>query len=532
VPDGITYLPYSDTGYFSRLVTDYLKKEPRLAEFFTYYPDRDGIAMAIDERKKYPVDRETLVNILTHQYAGLHKYDAVVTNIDLLKDENTFTVCTAHQPNLLTGYLYFVYKIIHAIKLAEELKTLQPENNFIPVYYMGSEDNDLDELGVFRYADKKFVWDGGGQSGAVGRMHTASLRPLLDELFKLLGPPGAYCDQLKELLEHTYLQHDTIAKATQYLVNELFGRYGLIVLDPDEAAFKKAILPVLKDDLLNQTAYSLVSQQAAELNKHYKVQATPRPINLFYLDTELRERIEKEGAYWSVLNTDIKWDETALQEELEVHPERFSPNVILRGILQETILPDVAFIGGGAEVAYWLQLKPLFEHYKVFYPAVMLRQSALWIDETGRRLKEQLHLSTEDLFKPTDELIKHYLGENAGNKWQTLNETAEIEKVLAQLKQKAVSLDPNLGRSSEAVLVKIKHQLAVLEQKMLRAEKRKNDVAVQRIKRLKGHIFPGGNLQERTENFISYYLQMGPEYFDLLKDTLKPLMAQFLVIEQ
>jgi uncharacterized protein YllA (UPF0747 family) len=162
----------------------------------------------------------------------------------------------------------------------------------------------------------------------------------------------------------------------------------------------------------------------------------------------------------------------------------------------------------------------------------MLRQSALWIDETGRRLKEQLHLSTEDLFKPTDELIKHYLGENAGNKWQTLNETAEIEKVLAQLKQKAVSLDPNLGRSSEAVLVKIKHQLAVLEQKMLRAEKRKNDVAVQRIKRLKGHIFPGGNLQERTENFISYYLQMGPEYFDLLKDTLKPLMAQFLVIEQ
>ena len=246
-------MPYSDTGYFSKLVTDYLKNDPKLKEFYTYTFDKDGIAKAIQDRQKRPVDREMLVNTLRHQYRHLTVHENVEKNLQLLSLDNTYTICTAHQPNLLTGYLYFVYKILHAIKLAEEFKGLHPDKNFVPVYYMGSEDNDIEELGTFRFNKDKYVWDGDGQKGAVGRMHTKGLKNLLHELFKLFGPPGDNCDELIRILTEAYLKHATIADATQYIINELFGSFGLIILNPDVASFKQAILPIIKDDLLHQT---------------------------------------------------------------------------------------------------------------------------------------------------------------------------------------------------------------------------------------------------------------------------------------
>ncbi len=528
-----TYLPYIDTGYFTPLILDYLKQDQRLKDFYAYKPDAAGIEKAIADRRKYPVDRKTLVSILQEQYSRLPTHDAVNDNIKLLANDNTFTICTAHQPNLLTGYLYFIYKIIHAIKLAEELNTKHTDKNFVPVYYIGSEDNDLEELGVFRYEGKKFVWDADGQTGAVGRMDTKSLKKVLDELFKVMGPPGTNLQQLKELLTEAYLKHKNIADATQYLVNELFGKYGLVVLNPDEAAFKKAILPIIKDDLLNHCAHPLVTAQVEKLEElQYKSQAYPRPVNLFYLKDNIRERIEKNGDKWEVLNTEIIFSETELLNELKMHPERFSPNVILRGLFQETILPNVAFIGGGAEVAYWLQLRPVFEHYKVFFPVVMLRQSVLWINKREHELREKLQLSVKDIFKPEPILVKNFVAAHSSDDWQTGEEAAMIENAMLALKLKAVSLDTTLRSSAEAALVKMKHQLEVLEKKMLRAEKRKMQIDMQRITRLRSVIFPDDSLQERKENFMSWYLRYGPTYFDILKENIQPLKQEFLVLEE
>lgn len=527
-----TYLPYADTGYFSQLVINYLNRSKDLEDFYTYTPDAAGVQSAIADRKNFPIDRKVLVDTLRKQYEALPPYQAVTKNLDLLLNENTFTICTAHQPNLMTGYLYFIYKIIHAIKLAEELKRLHPENNFVPVYYMGSEDNDLDELGTFRYEDRKFVWDANGQAGAVGRMDTTSLKPLLQELFKLLGPPGNNLEEIKKLLEETYLKHKTIGQATQYLVHELFGRFGLIVLDPDEAVFKRSIIPIIEEDLLKQTAYNVVSSTIDKLSGHYKAQAHPRPVNLFYLDNQLRERIEKTGDKWQVVNTNIQWNESELLTALQSHPERFSPNVILRGLFQETILPNVAFIGGGAEVAYWLQLKDIFTHYKVFYPAVLLRQSALWISSHAAKTRKQSGLSIEATFRKELDLVKDYVLQNSEDDWQTSEETVVVEKTLEQLKHKATALDPTLRSSADAALTKIRHQLQVLEKKMYRAEKRKMQTQLARITKLKKMLFPNDGLQERIENFLPYYLQYGKDYFSTLKDATKPLDNKFLIIEE
>lgn len=525
-----TDITYRETGYFSQLAVDYLDHKKELAPFYAYTPDIAGIENAIKERGKYPVNRQVLTDTLQKQYASLNKSEAVVNNLAALTNENTYTICTAHQPNLLTGYLYFIYKIAHAISLADMLNKKHTDKHFVPVYFMGSEDNDLDELGVFRYGANKYRWDADGQKGAVGRMNTKSMKTVLDELFRVMGPPGAHTDELKELLQNAYLQHDTIGQATQYLVNELFGRYGLIVFDPDDADFKREIADVITDDLLNHTANGLVSKQAGALNELYHSQAYPRKINLFYLHDQLRERIERTGDQWQVLNTDIAWTQEELLQELKEHPERFSPNVILRGILQERLLPDVAFIGGGAEVAYWLQLKTVFEHYHTFYPTVLLRQSALWIEPKAVELQEQTNLSVAELFTDTETLIKGHVVTNTENDWQTGAEAAAFAGIMQQLKEKATALDPTLEASAEAALAKIKHQLTVLEKKMLRAEKRKHETATHRIAKLKEWLFPNESLQERTENFIEYYTLHGQEFIDTVVQCIKPIDNKFLII--
>lgn len=532
MPSDCIYIPYQDTNSFSKLVIDYQQRSPNLQPFYQFAPNPQGVAEAIKERANYKLDRPTLVNTLQQQYEDLQPIDAVNKNIASLANDNTYTICTAHQPNLLTGYLYFIYKILHTIKLAEELNNTYSDRHFVPVYYMGSEDNDLDELGTFRYEQERFVWNGDGQTGAVGRMNTKSLKPLLAKLFNILGPPNKNTEALKKLLTEAYLKQPTIGKATQYLVHQLFGQYGLVVVDPDEDAFKQGILPIIEDDLLQHTAKGLVEQQVEKLTEAgYKSQAYPRDINLFYMKENIRERLEKEGDKWVVLNTNISFTKEELIKELKEHPKRFSPNVILRGLLQETMLPNVVFIGGGAEVAYWLQLKEVFNHYKVFYPVVLQRQSAMWVTPKYTAIRKKLGLSIQDLFKPTLTLEEEEVKKKTGTHWQTEEEQATTKKLLTSLKDKAVAIDATLGASAEAALTKITKQLTVLEKKMLRAEKRKLETTINRLHLLKEGLFPNGGLQERIDNFATYYPTYGPKFIEQLKKGILPYNEQFLIVE-
>lgn len=525
-------LPYAATGRFSRLVTDYLAADPGLRSFYRFSPDREGIRQAIEERCSYPVNRSLLTDTLHRQYEGLTMTEEVARNLQALAQKNTFTVCTAHQPNLLTGYLYFVYKILHAIRLSDELNRQYPQQHFVPVYYMGSEDNDLDELGTFRYEKRKFIWDGGGQRGAVGRMKTKTLKTLLDELFRIMGPPGPGCDELKELLVRAYLDQPTIGAATRVLVNELFGRYGLVVLDPDDANFKKQVLPIMREDLLQHSAAQIVGEQIARLSEQYKVQAHPRPINLFYLADNLRERIERSEDRWQVLNGDVVWTQQELEQELEQHPERFSPNVILRGLLQERILPDVAFIGGGAEVAYWLQLRTLFEHHNVFFPALILRQSFHWMDAYTSDLVHKTGLDIPGLFAEEHEQTAQLISRHGGTEWQLVPQQQALEALLLQLKEQATAIDPTLREAAGAVMARIRRQVDALSKKMLRAEKKKHEIVLDRLQRIRQQLFPNNGLQERVENFLPFYLQYGPAFFDMLLRNQDPWKQEFIIAEE
>jgi uncharacterized protein YllA (UPF0747 family) len=246
-----TKTTYGQTGFFSKIILDYLNGEAALQPFYTHPVSFDGIKAAIGDRKKYASNRKLLVDTLQKQYKTVNAPEKVQANIKSLLSENTFTVTTAHQPNIFTGHLYFIYKILHTIKLCEKLKADMPENNFVPVFYMGSEDADLEELGHVYINGVKHEWNT-KQTGAVGRMKVdKALIKMLDEIAGEITI-HLHGKEIIEQMKACYVEGTTIELATFKLVNALFGDYGLIVFLPDDAEYKRAFIPVVEKELKEQ----------------------------------------------------------------------------------------------------------------------------------------------------------------------------------------------------------------------------------------------------------------------------------------
>ncbi len=527
-----TRLPYRQTGAFSKIAADYIDQAAALQPFFGQPPTKQGIKKAIEERKHFTVNRKVLVEELMKQYKAVAISDKTKTNIQLLLSENTFTITTAHQNNIFTGPLYFIYKILHAIKLAEQLKESLPENNFVPVFYIGSEDADLDELNHIWLGGEKLAW-ATKQTGAVGRMIIDNQLVKLIDAIEGQASIHSSGKEIVELLRQHYKEGATIQDATFSFVNALFSEYGLIVLLPDNANLKKLTAKIFEDDLLRQTASGIVEQTAANLTAAgYKVQANPREINLFYLKGDRRDRIEKKNEDWKVVNGEEIFSEKGILTELKEHPERFSPNVILRGLYQETILPNIAFIGGGGETAYWLQLKNLFAHYKVPFPVLVLRNSFLVIEKKWQQAISKLGFTTEDFFLSEQELINRLVARESDNKLKLNGTFSAAEQLYVAIKKQAVAIDVTLDKHVEALKIQTLYRLQELEKKMLRAEKRKFADRQRQIHTIKEQLFPGNGLQERRENLSYYYAKWGREFIQQLYDNSLGLEQEFVVLSE
>jgi bacillithiol biosynthesis cysteine-adding enzyme BshC len=524
------YLPYENTGYFSKIVQDYLQQHENLKPYYLHEANLVGVQSAMAERDLHSVDRVVLVEALTEQYKGVETENWVKKNIAALLLPNTYTITTAHQPNIFTGPLYFIYKIIHTIKLATELTSIFPEKNFIPVYYMGSEDADLDELGFVNIDGTKLVWDT-AQSGAVGRM-------LVDKAFiglikRIAGQVGVlpYGNELTALFESCYTVGKTIQQSTLELVNALFGRYGLLVLVPDNPKLKRLFAPIIAKELTEQFSQKIVAETIASLQEQYKVQAAGRPINLFYLIEDKRERIEFNNGLYKVTALGLQFTKEAILQELNNNPERFSPNVILRGSFQESILPNIIFIGGGGELAYWLELKNVFKAAGVAYPLLMLRNSFALLTNKMVSKQTALQISDADLFLPTHELIKAYVERNSANELNLSEDINQAKAFYEMLYDKAQKIDATLNDHVRALETSAIKNIKALELKFRRAEKRKFSAAENQITQLKEVLFPANSLQERHENFSIFYSKFGPQMIDLIYESSKGIDPSFILIK-
>lgn len=521
---------YQQTGKFSKIVSDYLDGAGYLKPFFNLGPVAENVPAQIRQKQQQPMDRNLLVTVLQEQYQIVPPSEAVQRNIRALASANTFTVCTAHQPNLFTGPLYFLYKILHAIKLADAWKNGFPQFHFVPVYYMGAEDADLEELNHTWIQGKKYTWQT-KQTGAVGRMTVdKDLENLMSEIKGQLSvlPFGA---DVMNLFQECYEPGQSIQTATFRFVHRLFADYGLVVLIPDNAVLKRKMRAVFEEDLFRQLPSDIVSESCARLSAHCDVQANPREINLFYLHENIRERIVKAKEGFAVHNTGIRFTNEAMLQELEQHPERFSPNVILRGLFQETILPNLAFVGGGGELAYWLQLKDLFDHYQVPFPMLVLRNSFLLIGKKWSDLIQKLNISSPILFGSELDILNRLL-EQAGKKPMLNGQLHQLEALYDGLKESATAVDVSLQQHVEALKAKAVYRLQQLEKKMQRAERKRHEALQSHVQQIRQQLFPGEGLQERRENFSSFYGKWGKAFISELYQHSLSLEQEFVIVRE
>lgn len=524
------FLPYQRTGMFSTLVLDYLNQSPNVQPFYAHSVSMEGLDAAIQERKKFPTNRNLLTAAFTEAY-NQNSSAKQLENIKLLQSPDCFTVCTAHQPNIFTGYLYFIYKILHTIKLAKDLASAFPQYTFVPIFYMGSEDNDLEELGQVKVDGVKMVWKT-KQTGAVGRMQVdKALLQIISQIEQQLCilPQGA---ALNTILRDSYREGSTIGESTFRLVNHLFAEYGLLVLNADLASLKTTMLTVFKDDLVTNTPHQLVSNTISSLGEKYKVQVNPREINLFYLKDENRERIIFQNNHFTTESNLFHFSEVEILAELEAFPERFSPNVVLRGLYQETILPNIAFIGGGAEIAYWLELKSLFTHYKVPFPVLLLRNSFLIANKEQIDQWLALGLTIENLFQSEFEIMNQLVRKHSNLSIDIIPELATVESAFRAMQAKAAAIDATLQTHIEALLTQLNKKLNGVEKKMMRAEKRKFEEQKLRIQKLKGQLFPNNSLQERQDNFMYFYAKYGKNFLNGIYLQSPSLLQEFGVLIQ
>jgi bacillithiol biosynthesis cysteine-adding enzyme BshC len=513
-------LPLKDTKSFIPFFLDYVSQKKELTPFYHRFPVIENFEKQLAEKATaFPAPhREVLHRALTAQYGSLPLPPPVKQHLESLLEANTFTVTTGHQLNIFTGPLYFIFKIVTVINSCRQLRARYPQHRFVPVYWMASEDHDYDEIKYFRLLGKKITWTT-AQQGAVGRFSTEGLATIAREL-----PDAA------QFFATAYAQNKTLAAAVRQYVTHLFGADGLVVVDGDDAALKTLFAPVVEQELLHQRSHGLVEKQNTALEHlGYPAQVFSRPINLFYLTDSVRARIEKQGEQFRVVDQTLRFDEQQIRAELTAHPERFSPNVILRPLYQEIILPNLAYCGGPAEMVYWLQLKAVFDFYQVPFPILLPRNFAMVIPAPVAKKWEKTGMAWADLFEEKNYLHNQWTIRNSGLALTLSAELATGRALYEGVQQRAAQIDSSLVRMVAAESKRALDGIEKIEHKFLRAAKRTQREKLQQLDAVKDFLFPNGSLQERTDSFLNFYLE-DVHFLDHLYEHLDPFDFRFTLI--
>jgi len=527
----VNRIPFDQVPQLSARDKAYANGDPALRPFYKYEVNIKNFSNVIAAKQKANIDRSTLVNVLQQQYEKFETTKAVLDNVNSLNEDHTFTIITAHQPSLFTGPLYYIYKIVSVINLTKRLKAEYPAYNFVPVFVTGGEDHDFEEVNHMHLFGKTLTWEN-EEKGSVGMMKTASLAPVLEELKSFMGDKEN--DQrLFELIHSTHTKYEKYSDAIMAFANELFKAYGLVILNMNQVDLKRLFLPVIKEEILRNPSKDLVEKsQEALKNAGFKSQAFPREINLFYLKDQLRERIVQEDGVFKVLNTDYTFSETEMIVEAENHPERFSPNVITRPLYQEKVLPNLAYIGGGGELAYWMERQSQFEYYGIEFPMLIRRNSVMWIDKGTSKKMNKLNLTVHTVFENSDSLIKLFIHDQTETDLSFEKEKEQLRTMFNGIKEKAGQVDNTLVAKFEGEYTRQLKSLEQMEGRLVRAEKQKNEVSVNQIRSLKEKLYPKNGLQERHDNFISFYLKYGDGFIETLLKHLDPMEKGFIVIKE
>lgn len=516
---------------FSSLDREIVARSSHLQPFLTPVADLANLAAQATKKLASYTNRSTLLAILSKQYEGITLPPQLEQNLDALKEENTFCITTAHQPLLFGGKFYFLSKALSTIKMAQAASTALKDTKIVPVFVLGTEDHDIEEVRYTQIFGETMTWNS-EMAGPVGRMPLGNIPDLIQDMEQILGslPHGPW---ILELVRKSYLPQYTFGQATRMFLHQLLGEHGLIVIDLDTIEAKSMFAKIIKEEIKVESSNTIVNNTISKLEiAGVKTQAKPRSINLFYLDTGIRSRIERlpNGRFHAV-QTNLEWSEDELTELIQTTPEAFSPNVILRPILQEMTLPNLVFIGGGGELAYWIELGDLFAHFGIPRPLLQRRHSTWLVDDVNQHRLQRLEMTFDQIFQPLDDTIRKYVLAHSNQASDLNAEKKALLDVLGNVREKLALIDSTLVRSYESAEVHILKQLEVLESKMVRGLKNKQEEEVQLIRNLYSKLLPEGQLQERYESFLPWLARYGKGLINTLLDEYDPFGTDLIVVK-
>ncbi len=514
-------IPFEQTQSFPKFILDYLSESPSLDPFYHRKVSIQNFNAQLIEKQNQGVNREVLVDVLKNQYQDSPYFLKMSPQIASLSSKKTFTVATGHQLCLFTGPLYFIYKIFSTINLSEQLNISYPDNHFVPIFWMASEDHDFQEVNHLHLFGDKLVWNQ-NRKGAVGDIPTESIAEIFPVLEKLLGS-SPEAQELLNLFSSSYIKHQNLSSATKYLVDTLFSKYGLLVLDAAAPQLKKLAISIIQKDVLLQGHQKMIEDS----NEGLPSQAHVRAINFFYMKSGLRERIEKRGSRFHILNTELQFSIEEMKHEIECYPEHFSPNVLMRPLYKELILPNLAMIGGSAEINYWMQLKSTFSSHQIVYPILVLRNSLLFIERKIAKKIKKLGFEPHDFFLKEQDLHRKYILKNSSLDLSLEYQIKQIQTIFRDILKKTE--DSGLQSSIEAEKQRQINSLIKLEHKLKKAEKKNHEISLNQISLVKKKLFPEKKLQERHDNMIPFFLKYGESWMGGLKSELNPLDPNFMI---
>ena len=523
----ILQIPRKELDLFSEQDLDFVYHQEKLKDFIGLPFSLENFQSQIDLKQKLYTNeaRLTLTSVLEERYKRVKNNNRALEQITQLKDSNTYTVTTGHQLCVLGGPLYFFLKIIHVIKLSERLNEHYPNQHFIPVFWMASEDHDHAEVDHLNLFNKTFQWNH-EQKGPVGRFTTKNLSSLFDEVSMLFKD-----DQLNEL-QHVFdsFQGETYGKAFMNWLHGLFSEKGLLIIDGDQSKLKQSFTPLMVKELSHEFSNQEIQAVNQKLtHQKRKIQLHSREINLFYIDGNERTRIVKKGNDYVIGSQKMNLQDTV--KHLEEYPEKFSPNAALRPLYQEHLLPNLCYVGGMAEMHYWSQLKGVFIQSNIPFPLIQMRSNILWIKETWSKKMKKAKLTELDLFRDIDALKKSFVDEEDLYPIQQEKLNSCISEIKSHLRS-SITDHKELDQWMGSELKKVEKSLDQIKNRINREKKKSFDIELSRVEKIKEALFPNNGLQERHQNLLHFCNQGNySETIEELFEAIDPLSNDFIIIK-
>ncbi|KFF27919.1 bacillithiol biosynthesis cysteine-adding enzyme BshC [Chryseobacterium vrystaatense] len=507
----INKISFNDIESIPQLVKDFLNQKIEGFENSTFSLDHFKDQINLKQNSFTLGQRQILSDVLQEQLSALTLSSKQKENLGNLKQPNTFTITTGHQLNLFSGPVFFVYKILQTIKTCAYLKENFPDFNFVPIYWMASEDHDFAEINHFK-TENNYYEINEKSGGPVGRI-TISDTFFISE-FEKEFKDSVFGTELILMMKEAYKVGNTLTEAIKTLVNRLFSEFGLLIMDGDSKELKEQIKDIFKDELMHFSLQKNSKEKVDFLTEKYgKVQVNPREINLFYL-SETRDRIDFDGEKYNIVDTDKRFSREEILHELEHNPERFSPNALMRPVYQEKVLPNLAYIGGNAEIMYWLELKDYFAAVNIPFPVLIPRNSMLFIKEKTVGKIEKLDLNIEDFFGSFTAITNQKILKN--NSILSLLEEKEIllEKGFSELRSIAETTERSFGDMVTAEEVRQLKSFKRMKKRLLHAEKIKQSELLERLEKLFLDVHPSKTWQERVYNFSVFFSDYGYSWLE------------------